>query len=76
VSIPLLLRQERGKLQLTKIKLQHNALELTQTTRAVENKIRAAFNDWQSLENQIVLQERMVANAKTLRKRGKLAVTD
>jgi hypothetical protein len=76
VSIPLLLRQERGKLQLTKIKLQHNALELTQTTRAVENEIRAAFNDWQALENQIVLQERMVANAKTLRKRGKLAVTD
>jgi outer membrane protein TolC len=61
-----LLRQERGKLQLTKAKLQSNALEFTQATRAVENGIQAAFSEWQSLENQIVLQERMVVNAKTL----------
>lgn len=65
--IPLFLREERGKLQLTKAKLQSNALEFTQTVRAVENGILAAFNEWQSLENQIVLQERMVANAETLR---------
>ncbi|MGV3640752.1 MAG: TolC family protein, partial [Adhaeribacter sp.] len=67
LNIPLFLREERGKLQLTKAKIQHNALEFTYTTRAIENGIQAAFNEWQSLENQVGLQERMVANAATLR---------
>jgi outer membrane protein TolC len=67
LNIPLFLREERGKRQLTLAKLQRNALEFTYTSRAVENGIQAAFNEWQSLENQIVLQERLVANAATLR---------
>ncbi|MER2997604.1 TolC family protein [Pontibacter populi] len=67
LSIPLFMREERGKLQLTKVKQQHNTLELAHTTRAVENGILAAYNEWLSLENQIALQERMVDNARTLR---------
>lgn len=66
-SLPLFLRQERGKLQLTKAKQQANALELTQTTREVENSILAAYNEWLALEEQIRLQEQMVTNANTLR---------
>lgn len=66
-SLPLFLRQERGKLQLTKAKQQANALELTQTAREVENGILAAYNEWLALEEQIRLQEQMVANANTLR---------
>ncbi|WP_276497676.1 TolC family protein [Pontibacter litorisediminis] len=66
-SLPLFLRQERGKLQLTKVKQQANALELTQTAREVENGILAAYNEWLALEEQIRLQEQMMANANTLR---------
>ncbi|GAA4433927.1 TolC family protein [Pontibacter saemangeumensis] len=66
-SLPLFLREERGKLQLTKAKQQSNSLELAQTAREVENNLLAAFNDWQALEEQIRLLEQMVANAETLR---------
>ncbi len=66
-SLPLFLREERGKLQLTKAKQQANSLELVQTTREIENNLLAAFNEWQALEEQIRLQERMVENANTLR---------
>ena len=66
-NFPLFLRQERGKLQLTKAKQQANALELVQSAREIEAGIVAAYNDWQALEAQILLQERAVANALTLR---------
>jgi outer membrane protein TolC len=66
-SLPLFLREERGKLQLTKAKQQANSLEFVQTVREVENNLLAAFNEWQALEQQIRLQEQMVANAETLR---------
>ncbi|WP_168194043.1 TolC family protein [Pontibacter sp. SGAir0037] len=67
LSQPLFLRQERGKLQLTKVKQEENKLALAQTSREVENSLHAAFNEWQALENQIRLQEQMVTNARTLR---------
>ena len=66
-NVPLFLREERGKLQLTKAKLQTNNLELQQTTREVENNLLAAFNEWQVLAEQIKLQEQMVENADKLR---------
>ncbi|WP_187262573.1 TolC family protein [Pontibacter beigongshangensis] len=65
-SLPLFLREERGKLQLTKAKQQLNSMELVQTAREVENGLLAAFNEWASLEEQIRLQEQMVANAEIL----------
>ncbi|MCJ8166963.1 TolC family protein [Pontibacter sp. E15-1] len=66
-SLPLFLREERGKLQLTKAKQQANSLELTQTTREIENNLLAAYNEWLALEEQIRLQQQMVNNATTLR---------
>jgi outer membrane protein TolC len=66
-SLPLLLREERGKLQLTKAKQQANHLELQQATREVETNLLAAFNDWQALAEQVKLQELMVENADKLR---------
>ncbi|MDX5482614.1 MAG: TolC family protein [Hymenobacteraceae bacterium] len=66
-SLPLFLRQERGKLQLAKAKQQANNLEFTQTAREVENNLLAAYNEWLALEEQIRLQQRMVENANTLR---------
>ncbi|WP_299822594.1 TolC family protein [uncultured Pontibacter sp.] len=67
LSLPLFLRQERGKLQLTKAKQQVNALELTQTSREIEASVVAAYNEWLALEQQIRLQEQAVANALILR---------
>jgi outer membrane protein TolC len=67
VSLPLFLRQERGKLQLTKAKQEVNSLELLQTTREIENNLLAAYNEWLALEEQIKLQQQMVENAATLR---------
>lgn len=66
-SQPLFLRQERGKLQLTRAKQQENVLVLAQASREVENSLHAAFNEWQTLENQIRLQQQMVDNANILR---------
>lgn len=66
-SLPLFLREERGKLQLTKAKLQSNALETTLQERAIQNSITAAYNDWLALQQQIILQQQMVVNAARLR---------
>jgi len=66
-SLPLFMRQERGKLQLTKAKQQANSLERTQTAREIENNLLAAYNEWQALETQIRLQQQMAENARTLR---------
>ncbi|WP_347157226.1 TolC family protein [Pontibacter chitinilyticus] len=66
-SIPLFLRQERGKLQFTKLKQQANGLELVQQQREVENTLQSLYNELQGLGEQLQLQERMVANALTLR---------
>ncbi|WP_242926605.1 TolC family protein [Pontibacter vulgaris] len=66
-SLPLFLRQERGKLQLTKAKQQTNALEQIQASREIENNLLAAYNEWLALEEQIRLQQQMVENANILR---------
>ncbi|MGV3502567.1 MAG: TolC family protein [Adhaeribacter sp.] len=66
-NMPLFLREERGKLQLTKAKQQANNLELQQTNREIENSLLAAFNEWEALATQIRLQEQMVENANKLR---------
>ncbi|PRY10662.1 outer membrane protein TolC [Pontibacter ummariensis] len=66
-SVPLFLRQERGKLQLTKAKLQANNMELVQQSREIEYAVLAAYNELQALEEQLELQQRLVANALALR---------
>ena len=65
-SQPLFLRQELGKLQLTKIKQQEVGLQQSHTVREIENALQAVYNEWLALEEQIALQERMVANARML----------
>ena len=66
-SYPLFLRNERGKFQLTKLKIQETNYELQQTNREIENSIRAAGNDWLALEKQIVFQQSLVRNSESLR---------
>lgn len=67
VSMPLFLREERGKLQVTKTKQQANALELVQQSREVEASVQTAYNDLLALEKQLDLQQSMVASARILR---------
>lgn len=65
-SQPLFLRQERGKLQLTKIKQQEVGFQQSFTLRAIENAVQMVYNEWLALEEQLALQEQMVVNARIL----------
>ncbi|WP_210487480.1 TolC family protein [Rufibacter aurantiacus] len=66
-SVPIFLRQERGKLQVTRLKLNATHLELQQTTRENLNLVQAAYNERQMLEDQITLQEQIIANSTLMR---------
>ncbi|AKQ46449.1 hypothetical protein TH63_13760 [Rufibacter radiotolerans] len=66
-GFPLFLRQERGKLQLTRLKINATQLELQQTNRETLNQIQAAYNERQQLEEQILLQEQIIANSSLMR---------
>ncbi|WP_181309033.1 TolC family protein [Rufibacter sp. XAAS-G3-1] len=66
-SMPIFLRQERGKLQLTRLKISATHFELQQTSRENLNLVQAAFNERQMLEDQIALQERIIANTALMR---------
>ncbi|WP_018476761.1 TolC family protein [Pontibacter roseus] len=65
-SQPLFLRQERGKLQLTKLKQQDVVLQQSHAVREIENTVQMVYSEWLALEEQIALQEQMVVNARTL----------
>lgn len=66
-AYPLLLRQERAKLQLNRLKQQETQLELQQDTREIQTGVRTAANDWEALREQLSLQEQVVRNANRLR---------
>ena len=66
-AYPLLLRQERAKLQLNRIKLREIELDLQQDTREIQTNVRAVANDWEALREQLRLQEQVVQNAERLR---------
>lgn len=59
-SFPLFLRKERGKLQLTKLKLQNNQLEINQIKLQVANNVRQAYNQWAAQNLQLGLQTEAV----------------
>lgn len=64
---PLLLRQERGKLQANALKLRDAELTLQQDARTVQTAVQANANDWQALVQQLRLQAQAVANYERLR---------
>jgi outer membrane protein TolC len=66
-SYPLLLRSERGKLQLTNLKLADTKLALTQTQRTIATSLQTAYNDLQLLSAQIQTQEILITQADILR---------
>ncbi|UOQ67886.1 TolC family protein [Hymenobacter volaticus] len=66
-AYPLLLRQERAKLQLNRLKLRETELDLQQDSREIQTGVRTVANDWEALREQLRLQEQVVQNAERLR---------
>ncbi len=61
-AFPLLIRKERAKLGLVKIKQQETNLELRRKTREVDNKIDQSYNEVVVMEEMIARQEEVVSN--------------
>ncbi|MEQ9230624.1 MAG: TolC family protein, partial [Cyclobacteriaceae bacterium] len=60
-SVPLFLRKERSKLQMSKIKISENDLKMDQKSREIINKVRMAYNQT-VVTNDLVNQQRQVVN--------------
>lgn len=65
-DFPLFLRKERGKLQLTRIKIQDAEYTLQRKQLEIENKINNYFNEQNNFLEQIQLYEGAVQNYQTL----------
>ncbi|MCS7005650.1 MAG: TolC family protein [Cytophagales bacterium] len=66
VSVPIFLRKERSKLQLTNLKIQQNNLEIQSTTRNIQNEISTTYNELLNLRNILNLQRIMIENHRKL----------
>lgn len=60
-SMPILLRKERSKLALTKVKIQSTQFEQTQAEREILNQVNAVFNQIVNT-NKILIQQHEVAD--------------
>lgn len=65
-SMPLLLRKERSKLALTKLKLTHTRFEQDMLTRTVQNELTTTYNKLVTLYTLIGTQRNMVQNYEQL----------
>jgi outer membrane protein TolC len=65
-SFPILLRQGRGDLKLTRIKILETELELQQKTQDVTNKVRLLFETADILINQLTIARSNQKNYETL----------
>ena len=61
-SMPIFLRKERGKLELTRLKIQDTGLELQQKRLEIANKVRQYYNELDNTRRQLLLLEDMVNN--------------
>jgi outer membrane protein TolC len=66
-SFPLFLRKERGDLQSIRLKQQDNLFEMESKMLELKNKLLAASFLIRSLQNQIALQEEMIASYLVMR---------
>ncbi|MES2389362.1 MAG: TolC family protein, partial [Bacteroidota bacterium] len=62
VSMPLLLREGRGKIQLNTLKIRENELSQMQQRREIAAGVERAYNDLLALEKQLASQEKLVSN--------------
>ncbi|GAB2955151.1 TolC family protein [Hymenobacter coalescens] len=67
LAYPLLLRQERAKLQINQLKFRETELDLAQDGRAIDAGLRSVANEQAALLEQLRLQAQAVQNAERLR---------
>lgn len=65
-SMPIFLRKERGKLELSRLKIQDAGLELQQKRLEVVNKVRAYYNELENTRRQLALLNEMANNYRRL----------
>ncbi|MEH0157633.1 TolC family protein [Limibacter armeniacum] len=65
-SFPLFLRKERGKLKLTKVKLEQTGLKRVEASRTIQNNLRAQYNKANNLNNLVSMQAEMAQNYRKL----------
>lgn len=65
-ALPLFLRQERGKLQQTRLKVQDATLEQQQSRRTIVNQVNAVYNTLKAYEQQLRVQEQTITNQRLL----------
>lgn len=65
-SVPLFLRQERGKLGLVRIKRSQADFERQQLSREIRTRIEVSRNEMSALQEQIRIQEEQVRNAERM----------
>ncbi len=63
----LFLRKERGKLQLTNLKIKDSELEFQQGRREVVNQVLLAYNEMDNFRQLVLIQRDLVINATLLR---------
>lgn len=61
-SMPLFLRKERGTLKMTKVKIEQSERGLDQKRAQLNYKVDVALNEWQTISEQIVIQQRTVSD--------------
>lgn len=65
-SFPIFLRKERGKLELTRVKILDTDFTLQQKRLEIRNKVRDAYNEWQNTQQQITLYQDITNNYRRL----------
>lgn len=65
-SFPIFLRKERGKLELTRLKILDTDFTLQQKRLEIRNKVRDAYNEWQTNQQQIALYQDITNNYQRL----------
>ena len=66
LTVPIFLRKERGKLELTRAKLEQSRLELDFARRHVVAEVQAAYNEMRAFDALIQTQRQTVANSVAL----------
>lgn len=65
-ALPLFLRQERGKLQQTRLKVLDATLEQQQSRRTIVNQVSAVYNTLKAYERQLRVQAQTITNQRAL----------
>ena len=65
-AFPLFLRQERGKLQYTRIQVQETTLERQQSQRTILTQVNTVYNTLRAYARQLALQAQTIANQRAL----------